>query len=229
MYQALFSSGQRQAARKLLNTVPKDDPHVRFIVHSCRTTYKQGRKKSSRKTGDRIWWDQSTSGEDGLGENLNRCQLGLVQGKKLLLRYKRPCHFFYNEILEYEMEPNYSLNAVLQSHSLLTVCLPFLWNHFLATHEPGRNMDGHLKKLHETGFHIEAKQPKDFHYRLFWTCPIVLYPELPAPLEGATSSSLKLAISHGSHCQKIMRPLPHLSPFGVTTHHPLLHCVPHLS
>lgn len=54
MYQALFSSGQRQAARKLLNTVPKDDPHVRFIVHSCRTTYKQGRKKSSRKTGDRI-------------------------------------------------------------------------------------------------------------------------------------------------------------------------------
>lgn len=54
MYQALLSSGQRQAARKLLNTVPKDDPHVRFIVHSCRTTYKQGRKKSSRKTGDRI-------------------------------------------------------------------------------------------------------------------------------------------------------------------------------
>ncbi|CAM0947167.1 unnamed protein product [Alopecurus aequalis] len=47
MYQALFSAGQRKAARKLWHTIPKDDPHVRCIIDSCNTTYKPQRVKPS--------------------------------------------------------------------------------------------------------------------------------------------------------------------------------------
>lgn len=49
MYQALISSRQRKAARKLLLTIPKDDPHVRCIIDSCTITYKRGGKKATAK------------------------------------------------------------------------------------------------------------------------------------------------------------------------------------
>ncbi|KAL6629199.1 hypothetical protein ACP70R_028964 [Stipagrostis hirtigluma subsp. patula] len=39
MYQALFSSGKRKAAKKLLIKIPKEDDHVRYIIDSCRMTY----------------------------------------------------------------------------------------------------------------------------------------------------------------------------------------------
>uniref|UniRef100_A0ACD5V7N1 Uncharacterized protein n=1 Tax=Avena sativa TaxID=4498 RepID=A0ACD5V7N1_AVESA len=48
MCQALFSSGQWRAARKLLRTIPKDDLHVRYLIDSCRMTYgRQGGKRSA--------------------------------------------------------------------------------------------------------------------------------------------------------------------------------------
>ncbi|OEL36115.1 Pentatricopeptide repeat-containing protein [Dichanthelium oligosanthes] len=39
MYQALLSSGDRKAAKKLLKTIPKEDDHVRYIIDGCRMTY----------------------------------------------------------------------------------------------------------------------------------------------------------------------------------------------
>ncbi|GJN18922.1 hypothetical protein PR202_gb06134 [Eleusine coracana subsp. coracana] len=39
MYQALFSSGSRKAAKKLLKTIPKEDAHVRYIIESCHIQY----------------------------------------------------------------------------------------------------------------------------------------------------------------------------------------------
>ncbi|GJM90129.1 hypothetical protein PR202_ga06379 [Eleusine coracana subsp. coracana] len=39
MYQALFSSGNRKAAKKLLKTIPKEDAHVRYIIESCHIQY----------------------------------------------------------------------------------------------------------------------------------------------------------------------------------------------
>lgn len=48
MCQALFSSGQRKAAGKLLRKIPIEDHHVRYIINSCKMTYySQGYKPSA--------------------------------------------------------------------------------------------------------------------------------------------------------------------------------------
>ncbi|KAE8779586.1 pentatricopeptide repeat-containing protein [Hordeum vulgare] len=47
MYQALLSSGQRLAAKKVYKTIPKDDLHVRCILDSCKNTYNSKRGKRS--------------------------------------------------------------------------------------------------------------------------------------------------------------------------------------
>ncbi|KAJ0102362.1 hypothetical protein Patl1_04320 [Pistacia atlantica] len=39
MYQALLASGDHQSARKILNKIPKDDPHVCMGIKACKSTY----------------------------------------------------------------------------------------------------------------------------------------------------------------------------------------------
>ncbi|KAJ0984463.1 hypothetical protein J5N97_002819 [Dioscorea zingiberensis] len=39
MYQALLASGEYEAAAKMLKRIPQDDPHVRYVVKSCRTSF----------------------------------------------------------------------------------------------------------------------------------------------------------------------------------------------
>ncbi|KAL8510528.1 hypothetical protein ACS0TY_017375 [Phlomoides rotata] len=53
MYQALLASGDDKSAAKLLNKIPKYDPHVRCVLKACQQTYKKpqsiktkGRKKA---------------------------------------------------------------------------------------------------------------------------------------------------------------------------------------
>ncbi|KAM1582839.1 hypothetical protein ACFX10_030524 [Malus domestica] len=48
MYQALLAGGDRKAARNLHGKMPKDDPHVRYIIQAFKTAYpkpKSGKKK----------------------------------------------------------------------------------------------------------------------------------------------------------------------------------------
>ncbi|KAK1581507.1 hypothetical protein Q3G72_006621 [Acer saccharum] len=54
MYQAFLASGDRQSARRLLSTIPKDDPHVRYIIQACKETYKSTprKKKQEKKQKD---------------------------------------------------------------------------------------------------------------------------------------------------------------------------------
>lgn len=47
MYQALFASGKRKAAKKLLKTIPKEDAHVRYVIDSCQMTYRRQDSKLS--------------------------------------------------------------------------------------------------------------------------------------------------------------------------------------
>ncbi|KAH9651387.1 pentatricopeptide repeat-containing protein [Citrus sinensis] len=39
MYKAFLASGNRKSASKLLSKMPKDDPHVRFVIQACKQTY----------------------------------------------------------------------------------------------------------------------------------------------------------------------------------------------
>ncbi|GMP52631.1 hypothetical protein CsSME_00018360 [Camellia sinensis var. sinensis] len=54
MYQALLASGNRQSARKMLNNIPKDDPHIRIVIKACQETYRKpasskGKRKKKKK------------------------------------------------------------------------------------------------------------------------------------------------------------------------------------
>lgn len=49
MYQALLAAGERQAAKVLQSKIPKDDPHVRCIIKSCKTTYSENEKEEKKK------------------------------------------------------------------------------------------------------------------------------------------------------------------------------------
>lgn len=49
MYQALLAAGERQAAKVLQSKIPKDDPHVRCIIESCKTTYYLENEKEKKK------------------------------------------------------------------------------------------------------------------------------------------------------------------------------------
>lgn len=39
MYKAFLASGNCKSANKLLSKMPKDDPHVRFVIQACKQTY----------------------------------------------------------------------------------------------------------------------------------------------------------------------------------------------
>lgn len=39
MYKAFLASGNHKSASKLLSKMPKDDPHVRFVIQACKQTY----------------------------------------------------------------------------------------------------------------------------------------------------------------------------------------------
>ncbi|XP_039132079.1 pentatricopeptide repeat-containing protein At4g04790, mitochondrial-like [Dioscorea cayenensis subsp. rotundata] len=39
MYQVLLASGEYEAAAKMLKKIPQDDPHIRYVVKSCRTSF----------------------------------------------------------------------------------------------------------------------------------------------------------------------------------------------
>lgn len=47
MYQTLLASGDHNAASNILNQITKDDPHVRYIIESCKATY--GKKYSEKE------------------------------------------------------------------------------------------------------------------------------------------------------------------------------------
>lgn len=49
MYQALLAAGERQAAKVLQSKIPKDDPHVRCIIKSCKTIYLENEKEEKKK------------------------------------------------------------------------------------------------------------------------------------------------------------------------------------
>ncbi|KAJ0103033.1 hypothetical protein Patl1_04342 [Pistacia atlantica] len=57
MYQALLASGDHHSARKILNKIPKDDPHVCMGIKACKSTYntqqhvivKEKKKKKKEK------------------------------------------------------------------------------------------------------------------------------------------------------------------------------------
>lgn len=53
MYQALLASGDDKSAAKLLNKIPKDDPHVCCVIKACQETYQKPQyvktKKRNRK------------------------------------------------------------------------------------------------------------------------------------------------------------------------------------
>lgn len=52
MYQAYLVSGDMEAASNFLSKIPKDDPHVRSVLHACRVTYakpKEEEKKTKKK------------------------------------------------------------------------------------------------------------------------------------------------------------------------------------
>ncbi|KAL2943866.1 hypothetical protein RDABS01_032213 [Bienertia sinuspersici] len=47
MYQAYLASGDREAASSFLNKIPKDDIHVRSVLHACRVTYANSKQEKS--------------------------------------------------------------------------------------------------------------------------------------------------------------------------------------
>ncbi|KAL5207009.1 hypothetical protein ABZP36_031444 [Zizania latifolia] len=47
MYQVLLMSGKQKAARKLFNKLPKEDVHVRYVIHSCSVAYNSKDHKPS--------------------------------------------------------------------------------------------------------------------------------------------------------------------------------------
>ena len=49
MYQAYLASGDMAAAVSFLNKVPKDDPHVRSVIHACRVTYGKPKDQEKKK------------------------------------------------------------------------------------------------------------------------------------------------------------------------------------
>ncbi|KAE9458187.1 hypothetical protein C3L33_09911, partial [Rhododendron williamsianum] len=54
MYQALLASGAHASATKMLNKMPKDDPHVQCVIKACKATYIKpasgtGKKKKKNK------------------------------------------------------------------------------------------------------------------------------------------------------------------------------------
>lgn len=54
MYQALLASGAHASATKMLNKMPKDDPHVQCVIKACKATYIKpasgtGKKKKNKK------------------------------------------------------------------------------------------------------------------------------------------------------------------------------------
>ncbi|XP_021758797.1 pentatricopeptide repeat-containing protein At4g21880, mitochondrial-like [Chenopodium quinoa] len=52
MYQAYLAAGDMEAATAFLSNIPKDDPHVRSVLHACRITYgkpKEEKKKKKKK------------------------------------------------------------------------------------------------------------------------------------------------------------------------------------
>ncbi|KNA09902.1 hypothetical protein SOVF_149320 isoform A [Spinacia oleracea] len=48
MYQAYLVAGDMEAATLFLSKIPKEDPHVRSVIHACRVTY--GKPKAEEKT-----------------------------------------------------------------------------------------------------------------------------------------------------------------------------------
>lgn len=49
MYQALLAGGDRKAARTLRGKMPKDDPHVRYIIQACKTAYSEPKSRKKKK------------------------------------------------------------------------------------------------------------------------------------------------------------------------------------
>lgn len=49
MYQAFLVAGDRKAAKILLTKIPKDDPHVRYIIKACQTTYSDSTTTETKK------------------------------------------------------------------------------------------------------------------------------------------------------------------------------------
>ncbi|KAL5540025.1 hypothetical protein UlMin_043980 [Ulmus minor] len=49
MYQALLTAGDHKAAKILLTKIPKDDPHVRCVIHACQATYIDSTSKNMKK------------------------------------------------------------------------------------------------------------------------------------------------------------------------------------
>ncbi|KAL5540016.1 hypothetical protein UlMin_043971 [Ulmus minor] len=49
MYQALLTAGDHKAAKILLTKIPKDDPHVRCVIHACQATYMDSTYKNMKK------------------------------------------------------------------------------------------------------------------------------------------------------------------------------------
>lgn len=50
MYQVLLACGDSESARKMKKKVPLDDPHVRFVINACKTTYNTWDKKKKVET-----------------------------------------------------------------------------------------------------------------------------------------------------------------------------------
>lgn len=49
MYQAYLASGHLKAAHSFLKHIPKDDPHVRYVIHACGVTYGKPKDKAKKK------------------------------------------------------------------------------------------------------------------------------------------------------------------------------------
>ncbi|KAL8146938.1 pentatricopeptide repeat-containing protein At4g04790, mitochondrial-like [Apium graveolens] len=50
MYQALLALGDGKTAKKILNQIPRDDPHVCCVIDASQTAYGTGTKKTRRKS-----------------------------------------------------------------------------------------------------------------------------------------------------------------------------------
>ncbi|PKA62208.1 Pentatricopeptide repeat-containing protein [Apostasia shenzhenica] len=51
MYQALSAGGDHEAASKIMKEIPKDDPHICYVIESIKATYGKISKNNSKKKG----------------------------------------------------------------------------------------------------------------------------------------------------------------------------------
>lgn len=49
MYQALLALGDHKSATRILNEMPKDDPHVNSIINASQETFSIKKKKKAKK------------------------------------------------------------------------------------------------------------------------------------------------------------------------------------